>query len=68
MVKLNNNPQRYLHPNPQNLQMLPYMAKKDFAAVIKDIDLEMGRYHGLFRHYSVAGFENEGRQPLIQLS
>ena len=38
------------------------------TAVIKDIDLEMGRYHGLFRHYSVAGFENEGRQPLIQLS
>ena len=35
VVKLNNNPQIYLHPNPQNLQMLPYMAKKDFAAVIK---------------------------------
>lgn len=47
VVKLNNNPQRYLHPNPQNLQMLPYMAKKDFAAVIKLRLLRWRDYPGL---------------------
>ena len=34
-------PQRYPCPNPGNLWLLPYMTKKGFAGVVKD--LEMGR-------------------------